>query len=501
MRRRDALRSLGGFALAGCVRRDDGGAGRPLELLIGAEPQTLDPRFVADVYGLRIARLVHAPLFRPHPDTLEPEPLLAEHPRVDESGILTFSVRENACFDDGKPVVAGDVIATLEALGDATLGAPAKRLVDTLARIEAPDGLVGRTVRLHPRAPRATLLGDLDLAVLSADHARRPRGAALASTGPYRLTSVEPGVIALSPSATFGRWATPSARRAVVVRTVRDEAARAMRMLGSAADLAPGSLSPANAKALVESADGQHLTLVRRDGATTAWLTLHCGRAPLDRPEARRALAMAIDVETLVATKLDGQALVARGLLPPMLGVAAPPRDPFDPRAAAALWAAHGAQRPLELLTSPDRLRVSVARAIAQMLTDVGVVVELRIFELGTLFARLAGGEFDLAPTVSGEIDDPETLRWYIHSGATPPRGQNRGRFADAEVDALLDRGVSELMRERRLDTYAALERRLAALRPMLPLWHEAHIAVVGPRARGFRPGADGRWGALATLG
>src|SRR5207247_966016 len=88
-----------------------------------------------------------------------------------------------------------------------------------------------RRVRITPNQPRATLRGDLDFPILKADEASRPRGAPLTGSGPFRLASTDGGVHLVGP-------------RAVVVRTVRDEAARALRIVAGSVDVASNVLSP-----------------------------------------------------------------------------------------------------------------------------------------------------------------------------------------------------------------------------------------------------------------
>jgi peptide/nickel transport system substrate-binding protein len=149
------------------------------------------------------------------------------------------------------------------------------------------------------------------------------------------------------------------------------------------------------------------------------------------------------------------------------------------------------------LVTSTDRTRVGIARAIAQAISDAGAETEVRTYEFGTFYARLAAGEFDLAPLIAPEITDPDVLRWYLHSTSIPPRAANRARFADAKIDRLLDRGLAGGDRR---GIYEELDLALFDAMPYVPLWHEDHVAVLSKRARTFRPSVDGRWGALAAL-
>lgn len=495
---------LGALPLAGCTRArraDDD----PLELLAFGEASSVDPRFVTDVYGLRIARLAFATLAAPHPDTLRPEPWLAEALDDDDDGAVIATLRADACFHDGTPIRARDVLATWRALGDPTLGSRMRRVVEQLAAVEALDGEQGLRVRFVPRVPRAILRGDLDQPVLKADEALRPRGAPLTGSGPYALVDWRAGAVALSPASSFARWGGAKARRAVVVRTVRDETARALRLLAEAADVASNVLPPPLALALPRSADAPAgLTVVQRAAPSTTFLGFHVERPPLDRAEVRRAIAQSIDRDALLAAILGGAGSVADGLIPPILDLAAahPAPRPFDPSAAREVLAPLGAGGSrLTLVVLAQRGRVELARAIGQMIGDAGLPVDVRSFELGTLLARLDGGSFDLAIQSVGELVDPELWRWHLGSRSLPPQGLNRGRVRDPEVDALLDRGLGTLDRAARAPIYAALEARVHERCWVAPLLHEAHVAVVGRRAAGFTPSADGRWGAIARVG
>lgn len=475
--RRAALTTM---ALCGCARvsrRNDA-----LELVIPNDPATIDPRFVSDVYGLRIARLCHAALVAPHPETAAPVPWLASS-LEDDGPALIVTLREDARFADGTPVLAADVVATFRAVGDPSLGSPSRRIVTELASIDALDA---RRVRFVPKSPRATLRGDLDVAILKADEAMRPRDAALTGAGPFRASRSN-GAIELT------------GRKSVVVRTVRDEPARALRVVAGSVDIASNVLTPGVAFTLPGRSDAAAgLSVARRASAATTFLAIQCARIP--EPEVRRAIAAAIDRSAIVAAKLAGAAPLADGLLPPTVALAPRDRAPlaYDPAGARSVLSRYA--RPLTLVTSTDRTRIGIARAIAQALSDAGVPTEVRTYEFGTFFARLSAGDFDLAPLIASEITDPDVLRWYLHSDAIPPRGANRSRIRHAAIDALLDEGLRTLNTEERRSVYEQLERVLREQMPYVPLWHEDHVVVTSSRAHAFRPSVDGRWGALAEI-
>ena len=479
--RRAALGLLGGGTMVGCARpprRDDA-----IELVIPNDPSTIDPRFVSDVYGLRIARLCHAALVAPDRDTAAPTPWLASTLEDEPDGGLIVTLREDAQFHDGTPVRASDVVATFRAVGDPALGSPARRIVAELTSIEALDE---RRVRFVPRSPRATLRGDLDVAILKANEAKRPRDAPLTGSGPFRCVG-------------RGRAIELAGKRTVIIRTVRDEPARALRIVAGSVDVASNVLSPAVAFSLPSRRDAvPGLRAERRAAAATTFLAIQCER--VREPEVRRAIASAIDRAAIVAAKLGGAAPLADGMLPTAIALSPRGRRPFvhDPAGARSVLSRTGLK--LTLVTSTDRNRIGIARAIAQAISDAGIPTEVRTYEFATFFARLAAGDFDLAPLIASEVSDPDVLRWYLHSDAMPPRGANRARIRDARIDALLDEGLRTLDVEKRRAVYEELELVLREQMPYVPLWHEDHVVVTSSRARAFRPSVDGRWGALSEI-
>ncbi|MBX7194842.1 MAG: ABC transporter substrate-binding protein [Sandaracinaceae bacterium] len=501
MRRRAALLTLASISASplACARRR-----RPsdelLEVVIPVDPATLDPRFVADVYALRVARLVHAALIAPDPDTAAPTPWLAESLKDEADGALLVTLRAGACFHDGTKVRAADVVATFRALGEESLGSPSRRVVVELASIEALDE---RRVRFRPKSPRATLRGDLDVPILKADEASRARDAALTGSGPFRISAREPGSITLSPAPSY-EWFAAAPPKGLVVRTVRDEPARALRVVAGSVDVAANVLAPGLALSLPARSDAPPgLRAQRRAGAATTFLAVRCSHPELSVPEVRRALSAAIDREAIVRAKLGAAATLAEGLLPPSIALAGTSKGPlpYDPSGGASVLGPLGRKGlRLSLVTSTDRTRVGIARALAQSISDAGLPVDVHTYEFGTFFARLSAGDFDVAPLIASEVTDPDVLRWYLHSDALPPKGANRARFRHAEVDALLDEGLRTLDPTARRGCYQRLGDVLRAQMPYVPLWHEDHVAVTSARAGSFRPSVDGRWGALASL-
>jgi peptide/nickel transport system substrate-binding protein len=482
--------ALGLVALAAtaCGQRPTPEA-RPLEILVPTEVSTLDPRFSTKSLDVKVTRLLHAGLFGLDPVTLVPVPLLAERFERPGERELVVTLKPNLRFHSGKPLTAEDVCATLNAVRDPALGSPHRAVVRAIGSCEVQSG---DRVRIRLEEARATLLSDLEIPILRADQARllpQPTGD-LDGLGPYRLVRFATAETLLEPADT---GALPRPKHAVCVRTVRDENARALRLLAGRSDIAPNAISPT----LLPALDGRSgLSVHSRPGANVTYLLFQNDRAPLDRVEVRRAIARAIDRRTIVQTLLSGRGQLASSMLPPGHWARAErlEPEPFEPARSRSVLAS---ERPLTLLTSTDRARVTIARAIAQMLGDAGLSVRVVTLDLGVLLQRLDSGDFELASLQMPEITEPNVLAWFFHPRGVPGEGgigKNRARYRNQEVGTLFDRASAENDREERRRLYVTIAERMANELPAVPLWHEDQVAVVSERARGFELSAEGRW-------
>ncbi|WP_394833218.1 ABC transporter substrate-binding protein [Pendulispora rubella] len=462
-----------------------------VELIVQNDAETLDPRYAVDTVGLRATRLIHAGLVRLDPDTLAPVPYAAESFRWQDERTLRVELRRDARFHSGAPLTPADVVSTIRAFGSPKVGSRHARAVEAIAEARE-DG--EHAVIITLKRPHGTLLTDLELPILRADEAASPPHPAgdLDGLGPYTVATLARGTLTLAPSAR----GLGSASHPVILRTVHDENARALRLTAGRSDVALNVLAHSILPALAREPD---LKVTSRPGANLTYLVARVDRGPLADVAIRRALAQSIDRETIARTLLGGYAKPANALIPPMhwahTSLAPLAYDPAAARPVLAPATLH-----VTLLTSTDRSRFTLGRYIAQQWADAGVTADVQPLELGTMIARLNAGDFDLAILQIPEVTEPNVLRVFLHSASIPPAGANRARVRDPRVDALLDEGQRLTDRDARRAVYAELEARLREQLYIVPLWNEDQVAVVGPRARDFVPSAEGRWLSLASL-
>ena len=121
----------------------------------------------------------------------------------------------------------------------------------------------------------------------------------------------------------------------------------------------------------------------------------------------------------------------------------------------------------------------------------VGVEVNVRQYEFATLFADVITGNFQMVTLqwVGGAVADPDILRRIFHSDQIPPGGFNRGRYANPEVDRLLDEATRASGEPERRRLYQAVQRFVAEDQPYISLWYRTNVAVTQPWISGLRLG------------
>jgi peptide/nickel transport system substrate-binding protein len=485
------------LALAACGSGNAQPSTDRLVVLIPAEPIEIDPRHVVDAQGLRVSRLLFSGLVAIDPFTLEAVPDLAERV-VASDDALTYSVtlREGLSFSDGSTLDSDDVRATYESLSQV-----GSRFADNYARIAHIDTPDAHHVVFTLRAPHAPFLTDLELPIVRAEDAHAHLhldDPALVGSGRYARAAPGTRVIDLDGRSGYATGSPSRSHLRFVV--IHDENTRALRMLGGAGDLALASV-PA---LLVPMFEHDPRFVVRTaEGTGTVYVGIETEHGVLADVRVRRAIAMAIDRASIADGKYEGLASVAESWIPDghWASIDAPIPS-FDVDAARALLDEAGVAPGTRLVfrCASDRTRVSTANAIAAMLGDVGLDIEVRPSETGILLADLDAGRFDLALMALPELFEPHVLDRFFDSRSIPGEGggANRWRFRSAEVDAALDRGVATLDLDQRRAAYADVQRILSRELPIIPLVHERVTVVASTRMGIDAAPRDGRYAFLA---
>jgi peptide/nickel transport system substrate-binding protein len=130
---------------------------------------------------------------------------------------------------------------------------------------------------------------------------------------------------------------------------------------------------------------------------------------------------------------------------------------------------------------------------LQQQLRDVGIKLEIRSAEIGTFYADVTKGAFQVyALRWIGSNEDPDIFRYAYGSGSFPPKGGNRGRYSNARVDALLTEAAAAEDRAVREADYVHVQGILADELPSIPMWYPNNEVVHTRRITNVQPSASG---------
>jgi len=479
------------LSLPGCQPRQQ----EPGLLRVGMAqmPITLDPRYATDAASARVQEFVHRGLIRldEHFNAVGD---VAARWQQDSPLKWHFSLKSDIHFSNGALLQAGDVVATLKAVLNPKLASPLAAGFAAIASVNAPNR---HEVVIRLNRPDASLLTHLNLGILPASVASKPhRAHDTIGCGPYQLRSWNDSALTLTRVHDSGAAQAdyPASIRFI---SVKDPVTRILKLQRGELDFVQNDLPPH----LLSYIRAQpQLRMQTRPSTTFTYIGLNMQDRILKDVRVRRALALALDRNKLKKALYADLPELAETVLTPDHWASSPlPRTPFDPVAAAKLLDDAGFPRRADAFrfsinyrTSTDPSRLRIATAIAAMWRRIGVNTSIESLEWGGFYARIKRGDFQLFSLAWVGINDPDIYRWILHSSMWPPKGANRGRYSNKQVDGWLDLAAAAQSQRRRQQLYANVEAQMHRDVVYIPLWYDPVIAVSGPRLSGFKPRPDG---------
>lgn len=468
------------------------------ELRIGTKvvPSSMDPHYHASGENSTMLPHVYDALVRLD-ENLHARPALATSWRIVSDTVWEFELRRGVVFHDNTPFTAEDVAFTFARIPNVK-NSPGSYEVFTrrIARVEVVSPY---RVRFHTRGPHPLLEHDLSGIMilphhLGADVDTRAfnAGHAALGTGPYRLVSWRPGSdMRLARNERY--WGARPEWDSVHFIPIGSNPTRIAALLNREVDLiedvalADRERLMSNRSVRAYESPLARLMFVHLDSAreSSPFVRGADGRAlpqnPLRDARVRRALSLALNREAIIEHLLDGAGVPASQVLPARFeganSMLLP--DRYDPAAARRLLREAGYPNGfrITLHATSDRYPndARVAQAIAQMWWRIGVITEVETLTRNVFFPAAARQEFSAYFAGWGETSVANALAGLIHS-YNPGRGMgagNRARYANAEVDALVDQALATVDARRR-NTLLAQAQQIAFRddQGLIPLYH-----------------------------
>lgn len=447
-----------------------------------------------------------------------------ERPDGTKGAEITYTIRADAKWGDGRPVTSADVVFAWEVGRHPEVGAVSGEYYRRAEKIDVRDE---RTFTVHANKlyynAAAVYAFDpmpshLEKAAFREPKEYQKRSAFDTDTtnaglynGPYHITQVAPGShIVLEPNPA---WAgeKPHFRR-ITVRAIENTAAMEANLLSGGIDYIAGETGLSLDQALAfEKRHGSKYDITYKAGLVYEHIDLNLDNPILKDKRVRHALIYALDREALSKQLFEGKQPVADSFVSPLDWIAADdlPKYRYDSKRAAALldeagWNvmrngfrhnAAGERLSLELMTTAgNRSRETVQQVLQSQWRKLGIEVRIRNEPARVLFGQTLKQRQYSGMAMYAWISAPESLpRLTLHSKEIPSAannyaGQNTPGFRNAEADEVIDKIEVELNRERRSALWHRLQEIYVEELPVLPLYFRADSYIVPKWLAGIEP-------------
>lgn len=491
------------MAVWGCSTSSglDPNATDEIVVAIEAAPTNLDPRLGTDAYSERLGQLLFSKLVRVGPN-MEVVPDLAVSWDIPSPTVYRFHLKPGVRFHDGTPVTAKDVIYTFEWIKKPGNASAHRAAYDVIEKMVAEDDL---TVRFELSAPHAPFLVNMVRGIVPAhlgddpEYKQHPIG-----SGPYKLTQYKPGEsLHLTAFDDYVDGRPPTDR--LTFRIIPEDTVRLLALKRGDVHMVINALPPDSLDLIARE---PHLKVARGPGNNYSYLGFNMQDPLLKIPRVRRAIAHAIDKDTIIDAIYRNQARPATGLLTPEhWAYEADVNIPkYDPEAAKKLLDEAGFPVPkageprfrLIFKTSQNELTRRIGEVIQQQLKEVGIAMAVRSYEWGTFYGDIKAGNFQLYTLAWVGIAEPDIYYSVFHTDSAPPGGANRGRYSNPQVDKLVQAARITPDRAERARLYSQVQQILARELPYVSLWHPEVVVVYDKRLTGFELTPQGAYDSLA---
>nr|WP_246261202.1 ABC transporter substrate-binding protein [Alteromonas ponticola] len=226
----------------------------------------------------------------------------------------------------------------------------------------------------------------------------------------------------------------------------------------------------------------EQLEVAEKPGLNIGFWAFNTQKAPFDNPDVRRALAFAIDKNTLLEAVYFDSAVRAKTLLPTASWAHQRDADDtaYNPVLARKLLNDAGVAEgfrmtiwamPVERAYNPNAAKM--AELMQRYLADVGIRAEIITYDWTTFRRHLREGAHDsVLIGWSADNGDPDNFYRPLLSCGAIPSGTNRAMWCNRRYDQLINAALKTEDIEQRKLIYQQVNRLLYEQLPLVPLAH-----------------------------
>lgn len=465
-----------------------------------SNPTNLDPRLATDANSARIIGLIFNSLLR-FDEKLELVPDLSEKWENPNPVTYIFHLKKGVKFHNGKELTAEDVKYTFESILNPSFLSPHRRSYEKVKAIIAIDKY---TVKFILSEPSATFLMDMTMSIVPKDAASLPVG-----TGPFvfeRMVFDERIELKRNENFFDGR---PRLSK-IIFKIIPDDTIRLFGLKRGEVDFIQNAIPPDLISSLIKD---KNIRIITGEGINYSYLGFNLTDPILKDVQVRKAIAYAIDKDGIINNLLAGIAdEPATGVLPKNNWAYEEDvtKYEYNPDKARRLLDEAGFADPdgdgprerfrLVYKTTNNDLRKMIGEVLQKNLKEVGIGLDIRTYEWGTFYNDIKTGNFQLYSLSWTGIVDPDIYYNIFHSDMMPPKGNNRNRYKNAEIDRLVTEGQRVLSNKDRKKIYSRVQKIAAEELPYINLWHPKNVVAMRKNVKGFVLFPDGDFSSFKNI-
>ncbi len=478
-------------ATSGSASGGSAAAGGTLTLTLNRNLVSLDNKLNQYDAAVTVQRAVRQALTAIGAD-LSPQLVLAQSFEQTSPTVWTVKLRSDIHYSDKSPVTVDDVGTALKLYFQVPAGYVASQFPEqpTFAKVD------DTTFTLTTKSPVVTLNSLMSNILITPAKDNKPAELGIGlGTGPFTIAKADSGTGSYTLARNANYWGTPAKLDEVKVNYQEEEASRVIAITSGQTDVIDTITPESAAKLKTESG----IDLIETAGTRLIHLFYNFRKpssSPLANPKVREALSHAIDHDSLIKALMNGLVESATGVVPATLsGYTKTGEYTFDKDKAKSMLAAEGVSNlSLRFIWEDSEFAgaSAVLEAIAQMLGDVGVKVELKLIPKGgdiNAWRRGEAGDWDVLANGYGNQTGLALTNLQGQYGGTAAKEKTRDTYQGFVVPAisnLLDQAGAEPDVTKRNALLATAQQDIWDLWPAMWAWTPKNVLAKRKRVQGL---------------
>lgn len=467
-------------------KTDEGGEVTKADIVLASKSdiKTLDPMGTNDTTSSVAHRHIYSRLVEINENAETVGDLAESWEQVSDTE-WKFKLHEGVKFHDGSEVKASDVKFSLERAKEMPR---VKQYVEKIDTITVEDDYNLTLTLSTPYAPLLSSLSHTGTSIVP-EALVTAQGEAFwenpVGSGPMTFVEWMPNDhYTMAGFADYFKGAGKT--KTLTIRVMPEGGARTIALETGEIDM---SIS-VDAADVVNVEENKELEALQKTSIGIEYVAMNCEKEPFTDIRVRQAINYALDRQSIIDVVMEGRGTIADSVV----NINIPgwsdeiPGYAQDVEKAKALLAEAGYPDGFSttLFASGD-VRNREAQIIQAQLLEIGVNVDIQLYEWGAFLDAINNGEHDMfLSSWSNATMDPDASIFPLFHSANFGATGNRAFYSDADVDSMIEAAQVESDNNKRMEIYKDTQLKISEDAPWVPLFYGTTCTGIRADLKGF---------------